>query len=811
MRKTILVASLLAFVQVAFGQTSRISAPARRANLPLKIDGNIGDEAWKDATKITGLVEQRPTFNKPESESNRSELYFLYDDEAVYFGGFLHEVNKDSISKELLGRDAIGVNDFIGIIFDTYQDRINGLGFYVTPLGEQFDIKYGIGNEDISWNTVYQSEVKLLDQGWTFEMRIPYSAIRFSKEKIQNWGLQIVRRRSKTGQQYTWSPVDPQKFGFMNQSGDLTGITDIKPPVRLSFSPYFSTYLTHNPTAPGKKWNTSVNGGMDVKYGISDAFTMDMTLIPDFGQVQSDNQVLNLSPFEVRYNEYRTFFNEGTELFNKGNLFYSRRIGGQPMHRGTVPYHLGPGDTILKNPSETKLINATKISGRTKSKLGVGFFNAITKAQHATIKRVNGEEDEIETNPLTNYNVIVLDQAMKNNSSVSLVNTNVWRSGRDFDANVTALMWDLYDNKVDWNFWGQFNHSRLYNSDETTPGFLYRINGGKFKGRFNFDIHQYFADEKYDQRDMGFFNNNNYIDRGGWFGYKWVKPRSFYNNLYLNLNITYSEMYKPRKYQYFTVNSNINGQLKNLWRAGMNVDYRPESHDYYESRIEGQMVRLPASNMAGFWMSSNSAKKFFGTAEFYHRWYHKMKGDGSDIYGSLNYRFSDKFSVGLSSFTQYINKSLAFAEKISADSSIFGLRHRRTAENTLNTKYNFNNKMGITFRLRHYWSKVRYSQYFVLQEDGRQKPFATNEPYGNDNANFFNIDMNYTWQFAPGSFINVNWKSSSELFNTRVKDGYYENLRNTVEEPQINNFSVKIIYFLDYLNLKSAKGKGGKG
>ena len=116
--------------------------------------------------------------------------------------------------------------------------------------------------------------------------------------------------------------------------------------------------------------------------------------------------------------------------------------------------------------------------------------------------------------------------------------------------------------------------------------------------------------------------------------------------------------------------------------------------------------------------------------------------------------------------------------------------------------------MGITFRLRHYWSKVRYNQYFVLQTDGRQKDFATTVPYGNDNANFFNIDMNYTWQFAPGSFINVNWKSSSELFNTLVKDRYYENLRNTIEEPQINNFSVKIIYYLDYLQLKNSKKKG---
>ena len=805
MRKTILVVCFVALINSVYSQETRINVAASRAISPVKIDGDLSDEAWKSATKFGGLVEQRPTFNKPESNTNRSELYFMYDDNAIYFGGVLYETSKDSISTELLGRDAIGANDFIGVIFDTYQDRINGLGFYVTPLGEQFDVKYGIGSEDISWSTVYESEARIIGGGWSFEMRIPYSAIRFSKERIQNWGLQIVRRRSKTGQQYTWSPVDPQKFGFINQAGDITGITDIKPPVRLSFSPYFSTYLTHNPSAPGEKWSTAVNGGMDVKYGISDAFTMDMTLVPDFGQVQSDNQVLNLSPFEVRYNEYRTFFTEGTELFNKGNLFYSRRIGGQPMHYGNVNGMIHAGDRILKNPAETKLINATKISGRTKKKLGIGFFNAITKAQHATIEKDNGEQYELETNPLTNYNVIVFDQAMKHNSSVSLVNTNVWRSGSDYDANVTALLWDLYDKNVDWNFWGQFNHSRIIDNSGTTPGYYYRLNLGKFKGRFNFDVHQFFADKKYEQRDMGFFNNNNYLENGSWLGYKWTKPKGFYNNLYLNLNIAYSEMYKPRKFQYFRINANLNGQLKNLWRGGVNADWRPETHDYYEPRIEGRMVKLPASYMSGFWIATNSAKKLYGSFEFYHRWTPTYDGHGSDLYGSLNYRFGDKLSMGLSSFTQYINNNLAFAYLPTPDSSIFGLRNRRTAENVFNAKYNFNNKMGLTFRLRHYWSKVRYSRYFLLQEDGGQLPLPnlTGSSNGNDNANFFNIDMNYTWQFAPGSFINVNWKSSSELFNKMVIDGYYENLNKTIQEPQINNFSIKVIYYLDYLNIKA--------
>jgi len=149
---------------------------------------------------------------------------------------------------------------------------------------------------------------------------------------------------------------------------------------------------------------------LDVKLGLNQAFTLDATLIPDFGQVQSDNRVLNLTPFEVKFNENRTFFTEGTELFGKGNLVYSRRIGGTPIHLYDAYNELKANEKVLKNPTESKLINASKISGRTKNGLGIGILNAITRPQHAIIQDLeNGSIREFETDPLTNYNIFVLD------------------------------------------------------------------------------------------------------------------------------------------------------------------------------------------------------------------------------------------------------------------------------------------------------------------------------------------------------------------------------------------------------------------
>lgn len=190
-----------------------------------------------------------------------------------------------------------------------------------------------MAGEDFAWNAVWKSKVILDKSGWAFEMFLPYSAIRFSKDKVQTWGINITRRRRKTEQQYTWNPVDMNVNGFLTQEGLWTGITDIKPPLRLQLFPYFSVYENHYPSTDPKvkSWSNQYSGGLDLKLGISQAFTLDATLIPDFGQVQSDNRVLNLTPFEVKFNEYRNFFTEGTELFNKGDFFYSRRIGGSPI------------------------------------------------------------------------------------------------------------------------------------------------------------------------------------------------------------------------------------------------------------------------------------------------------------------------------------------------------------------------------------------------------------------------------------------------------------------------------------------------
>ena len=800
---------------------------AKRTSGTIKIDGIPDEVAWKDAAVMTDMVEFRPTAGRHEEYANRTEAYLMYNDEGIYFGGFCHERTKDSIATELKGRDGFGTNDYIGIIFDTYNDKLNGFEYFVTPLGDQWDAKmnppsFDADMEDFTWNAVWQSGAVITDSGWSFEMFIPFSAIRFGKKEVQDWGFNITRRRRKTEQQNTWSPIDPNVNGFLTQEGTWKGVSNIKPPLRLQFSPYLSYYVNHYPynTKGEKNWTSQVNGGMDLKYGINQAFTLDATLIPDFGQVQSDNQVLNLTPFEVKYNENRPFFTEGTELFNKGNLFYSRRIGGSPLHRYDVYDDVDSNQTVLKNPSESKLINATKISGRTQGGLGIGVLNAITEPEYATVENTDSKAQiKIPTSTLTNYNVFVLDQTLKHNSSVSFVNTSVLRSGSDYDANVSAALFELNDKKNTYNLGGKFAVSNLVNylpDGKTQTGFSHELHFQKTSGNFNFNLSQERTDNKYNCNDLGYFTNNNYLNHYLWLGYHWIKPKNWYNRINLNVNNNLSflaQKIEPisETYQSASFNVNANVQSKKLWYLGVFAGYSFPKNDFYEPRTPGWFFKRGATVDWSTWFESNNSKKYSFTVQVFNRnsidFY---KGFNMDLFFMQSMRFNNKLSVSQSiDFNPSFN-NMGYTY-IDGNTDInFARRDVTSVENILSAKYNFSNKMGITFRARYYVSTVDNKEFYLLQRDGSLAPHEGFHPAVNNNVNYFNIDMVYTWEFAPGSFINIAWKNATQYFTDVVDKGYFENLGSTLSQNNNNNFSVKVIYFIDYYKVKSSRNKQHK-
>ena len=392
-----------------YSQETKVAIAERTISPPV-IDGVIDDSVWKKSKELTGFYMLRPSNTGSARNTHPTFVKILYDDNAVYFAASMLDPDANNIASEVSQRDEFyeTKTDFIGISLNPYDDEVNFLSFIVTSAGTIADMKsvrdYDEG--DSNFDAVFDAKVSKDNKGWYAEFSIPYSALRFPKKDIQTWGLNFYRRVFNINEIYTWNYVDRSVGTYSEYMGKLNGIKNIDPPTRLFFYPYSQL----NSELYKGNTGTGVSAGMDIKYGINEAFTLDATLIPDFGQVKFDDVELNLSPFEQQFDEKRAFFTEGTELFNKvQSVFYSRRIGGE-LNVDAEDY-LEENERILASDNSIDLINAIKVSGRTDNKLGIGFFNAITKKATAILQdSLSLEEREIILEPLTNYNIIVLDQ-----------------------------------------------------------------------------------------------------------------------------------------------------------------------------------------------------------------------------------------------------------------------------------------------------------------------------------------------------------------------------------------------------------------
>ncbi|QKJ31819.1 hypothetical protein HQ865_19285 [Mucilaginibacter mali] len=810
--KPIFTIILSCFTLFAIAQAPVKKLEAVKTTTPPKIDGLLDDEAWKNVPIATDFIENNPVAGRHEKPEERTEVKIVYDNNAIYVAARMYETSEKRVARELTTRDKIANDDFVGIIFDTYLDGLNGTGFYTTAAGVQYDAKYSNGgNEDDTWNGVWESKVTVDDKGWSAEFKIPYSALRFSKKDVQTWGLNMVRRRQCTQAQMFWNELDPKKNGLMNQEGQLTNLKDITPPLRLGFYPYFSTYLNHYPynTADVKNTTGSVNGGMDVKYGINASFTLDMTLIPDFGQVQSDNKVLNLTPFEVKYTENRPFFTEGTELFNKGNLFYSRRVGGQPIDYGNAYNNLKPGEEVIRNPTETRLLNATKLSGRLSNGLGIGVFNAITNSANAIVEDANGNRREVETSPLTNYNILVLDQNLKNNSAITLINTNVNRFGKDYNSDVGGLVFNLKNKANSYGVSGYGLMSNLFYTDHTKTGYSYEVSAGKTQGNFTAQVTEDLVNDNYDSNDLGILFNNNYFDHNINLQYANYKPKgNLFTNWGLYSNIYYSRMYKPSAFQKLELNLGSFFRFKNTWQGNINLNNNREGNDFYEPRVAGRVFRRPEENNLNFNINTSRSNRLNGYIFVALRNRNRFAGKGYDAEVGYNLRVTNNFGIGGDiSYTPRSNYVGFSTMDTVSNNPIFARRDMQTVENIFNVKYTFNNVAGLSFRLRHYWSKLNNKEFYDLAQDGELTHLtSTNFDHAVDqNYNVWNIDMIYEWQFAPGSTLSLAWKSSALTSSNIAKYGYLNNFDNTFNQPKNNNYSVKILYYIDYQNLKKKR------
>jgi len=786
-------------VGISLSQNTAKIAYAFRTQEIIKIDAFLNEEAWDEAQIINGFRQYDPYFDV--SASQKTIVKILYDDDAMYVGAFMFDTAPDSILKQLGNRDASLNADAFGFSIDTYNNQNDAYTFEISASGVQTDYR----TNDTKFNAVWESAVRITEEGWIAELRIPYAAIRFPKKDKQLWRIQFYRNLRRSREWSQWALESKDHSNKSKYWGELRGVENINPPLRLSISPYLSANAEHFPYNEQAYKNTSVSysGGLDLKWGLNESYTLDITLLPDFSHVQSDNQIKNLTAFETVYDENRPFFQEAVDLFNKNNLFYSRRIGRTPQNYYKLDNLIDSNEYILSNPFQVKLLNATKISGRSKKGLALGIFNAVTDNMYAEVENEQGHTRKILTEPLSNYNVAVIDKAFKNNSSVYIMNTSVFREGAFNKANVVAGGVNILNRSNYYRLILRGAQSNIIKPNENNQnGQTYYMSAAKVKGNFLFSFARNVLDDTYNCNDMGLMYNNNQVDNSFVLNYNIYEPFGYF--LYLRTALTYRNDYHfiTQKKTNNNITFNIGTNTKNYLSLWGNINTQIEqSHDYYEARTDGLFFLRPLKRGGVFNFSSDYRRKIAldGSVELVA--FRETKGFLQTYKLMPIFRTGDKFSFNVScALSKQINDIGFVAKK--QDSILFGNRDIRLIENIFSGQYVIKNDLSLNFKARHYWITGRYNQFYVLQNTGllhEVNTFALNYDF-NFNSLLFEVFLN--WQFAPGSHLSFVWKNSLLEENNIIVDNYFNNFSNTLNYPQLNTWSLKVLYYIDYQKVK---------
>lgn len=780
-----------------YSQTRSIEAKRVRAG-SIKIDGNPNDTAWMSAEVATGFTEFEPSPGETPSEKTRVKI--AYDQTALYLLGIMYNDDVSKISTELTERDDMSTADYFGMIFDPFGDNDLGYSIGVTAAGVQFDFKLQENRKDFSWNAVWKSRVNITDSAWIAEFEIPYSALRFPGKSAAKRKVNFVRFMGDGRRQVSWNPVDPTENNFNLSSGYLENFHIEDAPVRLSLTPYISAYAEKQ--VGQSQTNYYLKGGADLKYGINESFTLDMMLIPDFGQVRTDDQSLNLSPYEIYYSEKRTFFLEGTELFDRGKIFYSRRIGGKPRFYEKAYEEIQENENLLSNPQELQLLNAVKISGKTKGGTSLGLLNALSLPAEAVIEdTLSNRQRSVLTQGFTNYNVSAFQQSLRNNSRFSLVNTNMLIPGNNFSANVTAADFKLAEKNKTYAIFGTAAYSRNRPEDKVTEeGYSYDLSLKKIKGNFKFDLETELKDNNYNPNYMGYLRRNNEIENNLSLSYTLYNPSQNWLRISPSVFWGHEMNYSPRHLQSIYAGFNVHSLMHNhlsIWARG--AWELADSYNFDETRTEDRYLKLPPARNFSLGISTDYSNTFavdINTG----MWYStdgEQKGASAGI--SPRVKPSDNILIVARSNYNY-NQYYGYADTRGSE-ILFGMRLQDNIQNTLDGTFIFNNKSSVSLRLSHIRSTVQYEGGFVLSDTGRPEPIDEN--FDPIDYNMLNIYLMYQLEFLPGSFLSLAWQNNVIESRNELYDSYFSALsRNFADHPD-NSISLKVLFYIDYFTTKN--------
>jgi len=589
----------------------------RLAGAAPKLDGVLDDAAWALARPVTGLVQRAP--NPGAASTLPTEARILYDDAAVYVAVRAFDPHPDSIQAPVGRRDMTGVSsDWVHVMLDSYHDRRTAFRFSVNAAGVQKDAFHSSDtSEDIGWDAVWESAVRIDSAGWVAEYRIPLSQLRFASGGDAGegrWGLQVSREIARHSEVADWSPERPDVRGFVSQFGELSGIAGVRSARRLEVLPYTSARLTRAPDRPGDPFyatNQAVGGmGADVKYGVTSNLTLTATINPDFGQVEADPSQVNLSAFETFFSERRPFFTEGSDIFRiNANFPYWVRGGGfgndQPFYSrrlGRPPQASDPDATWADRPDATTILGAAKLSGKTAGGWSIGVMNALTARERTAYVDAGGEHRTAVVEPLTNYFVgRTIKDFRGGQSAVGAIVTATVRDLDEGDARLSLLTRRAVVAGVDGRHRFGGGHYELrgavlrstvrgstdaisriqlgaghyfqrpgstveYDAERTSlSGWLADVKvektgGGHMRG----GLYAHARSPGLEMNDLGYQRSTDWFLQGAWVGYNHFEPQGAFRRWEANINAWNGMNFGG---QHLSTGINVNGSwaLKNNW------------------------------------------------------------------------------------------------------------------------------------------------------------------------------------------------------------------------------------------------------
>ncbi len=790
----------------AAGERAKSIRAARVERAP-EIDGVLAESEWQTASPVLDFTQYDPDEGAPPTEL--TSVRILYDDHALYIGAICYDAHPELIVHQLSRRDRSTEADRFALMIDSYADRQSAFFFSVNVSGVQSD---GIMTQagiiyDNSWDEVWRVETNTYIDGWSAEFRIPFNALRFATDdpEAMTWGINFRRVIARKRETVEWVMVPRSEQLQIPFWGTLSGLEVVDPPMHLDIVPYASgTLLQWSPSSGhASSTETDVLAGVDVKYGLSRNYTLDATINPDFGQVEVDQAVLNLTVFETLYPEKRPFFVEGAQFFTFGSsfdntplsLFFSRRIGRQPSGTFTVP----PGGLIVENPAVTTILGAAKLSGRSSGGLAMGALAAVTDCEFATVRDAPGTETSTETEPRASYNAVRLRQDYADGTWFGGMATLSGKDGRQ-----PAL-----SGGVDWSYRVGDNLHALegyvagarpsFGSDAGTAGRLLfsRISAEHwlYAGSYSF------ATRGFDPNDIGFFAQPH--DQGGY------------------AQLVYRENYATgiaRRYAISVVPEarwNWEGirtlaqidlaptvELQNFWRVGVTAIGRLPAYDDAERGVVG-LYRKPTGGSVTLSVFSDQRKAVSGSLAV---GYDADALNKESVLGLLQVSWRPAAWLELNPGVYYqrirtdetgafVSGTIATVTDNAGTYSLFGDRDLDQLDLSLRGIVTFTRTLSLQMYLQSLVARGSYLNYRALVGPEEFVPAAVAPGTYDFNAVYFNANILLRWEYLPGSTVYLVWTQSRYDAISDVVPDVGDRLGDIPSIPHDDVFLLKISYW----------------